>query len=364
MKQNQIRYLIEIFKSNFKLLILTSVIALIISIFIAFFVLKPIYLSNAVVKATQKSSGLSGLLGGFGEIGSFEDIASGTTGSSKELALYQEILFSRRLAVETIARFKLNDEWEYNYFDDAINNFQKNILLVSSNKQSNTMSIGVYDEYPARAKEIVDFLIERLNEINVELNIKNAKNNREFIEKRYELTKVELRKAEDSLKQFQDKYGVFPDQVVKAAVQGQIQLEVDIKSEEVKLEILRKMLSENEPEIKAQVEKINLLKNQLNSIESEPYSKNNLSLNNTPSLVLEFLRLQRNVEINNKIISFVLPLFEQAKIEENRETPTLLILDNSFIPDKKSKPKRLYVMLIITAICTLSVFTYKVIRAK
>ena len=32
---------------------------------------------------------------------------------------------------------------------------------------------------------MVDFLLAKLDKINIEINVQNAKNNREFIEKRY-----------------------------------------------------------------------------------------------------------------------------------------------------------------------------------
>ncbi|MBK8382695.1 MAG: hypothetical protein IPL16_12560 [Ignavibacteria bacterium] len=48
-----------------------------------------------------------------------------------------------------------------------------------------------------------------------------------------------------------------------------------------------------------------------------------------------FLRLKRDVEIQNKILTTIIPILEQAKIEEKRETPTVIILDPPNVPDKK-----------------------------
>lgn len=356
---------IIVFKKNLKFILFSTLIALIVSIIVAFFILKPVYLSSGTVKAAAKTSGLSGLLGGgFADLGDFGDLASGTSGASKELALYQDILYSRRVAVESITRFNLNDEWKFRFTDEAVKNFRDNILEVTQNKQAGTLTISIYDENPQRAKDIVDFLIVDLNNINIELNVQNAKNNRVFIEERYNLGRLELKQAEDSLKVFQDVYGVAPDIIIKAAVQSQVQLETEIKSEEVKLDILRKILSPGEAEIKAQEEKIAALKLQLLNIQNSNVKDGSLNLKGSPELVLDFMRLQRNVEIQTKVLAFLLPIYEQSKIEENKETPTVLILDQPFVPEKKAKPKRLPIVLVFTGFVFCICFFYKLIVYK
>ncbi|MBL0108977.1 MAG: hypothetical protein IPP52_17290 [Ignavibacteria bacterium] len=73
-----------------------------------------------------------------------------------------------------------------------------------------------------------------LNKINSELNIQNAKNNREFIEKRYDQARIDLKRTEDTLEYFQNIYGISPDYQVQASLKANIELESEIKSEEIK----------------------------------------------------------------------------------------------------------------------------------
>ncbi|HRE41962.1 MAG TPA: GNVR domain-containing protein [Ignavibacteria bacterium] len=311
--------------------------------------MKPIFLSTGIVKSSSTTSGLSGLLGGVG-LGDFSDIGdiAGSTSSAKELALYENILISRRNILETIQKFNLNNEWNYSKIDDAIKFFRDNLLEIKINRLAGTMSIGVYNEDPILAKDITEFMIFNLNKINIEMNIQSAKSNKEFIESRYNEIKITLANYEDSLKNYQNIFGISPDLTVKAAVQSELLLESEIKTEEVKLELLSKILSPNESEVKLQVDKINALKSKLEQMNSENFSEGKLNLKGSPEIILQFLRLQRNVEIQNRILTFILPIYEQAKIEEKRETPTVLVLDNPFIPDKKAKPKRIIVVGLIT----------------
>jgi capsule polysaccharide export protein KpsE/RkpR len=245
-----------------------------------------------------------------------------------------------------------------------VKNFRENVLDIKKNKISGTMEIGVYDKYPERAKQIVEFLIYQLNKISTELNVQNARNNREFIEKRYFEAKEQLKIVEDSMRIFQDQYGLAPDIVAKASVQGEVQLEAEIKAEEVKLEMLQKILSPGQSELKLQEEKINLLKKQLNEIKNVENPESSISQKGKPQLVLNYLRLVRSLEIQNKIVLFLLPIYEQARIEEFKEMPSVIVLDAPNVPEKKVKPKRLTITAIAVFATFVMAFGFFVVKEK
>lgn len=337
-------------------ILISTIIVGIITTLIMFFVVDPIYQSTATVKITTKPSGLSSLFSE-GIMPDFSDIGNlGGGSSSKELALYEEILTSRKAIEETIIKFKLNDEWEFKYMQDAVRHFRGDVLEIKKNKLSGIMEIGVFDKNQQRAKEIAEFIIDQLNKINTEMNVLNAKNNREFVEQRYQIIKEDLKKAEDSLKQYQEKFGLLPDVQVRAVIQSEAQMEAEVKSEEIKLDLLKKILSPNENEVRMQEEKINLIKKKLDDIKYSNSDDQFLSLKNKPEIVMNFMRLQRNVEIQNKILIFILPIYEQAKIEEKKEMPSVIVLDQPNFPEKKAKPKR--IVFIILAMFSTLIFSY------
>lgn len=343
---------IKVFLKHKKFLLYSSLIIFILSILLMFFVVKPIFLSSGTVKSTAESGNLAGLLSASGLTGlaDVSDLAGGGAGAS-ELALYEQILTSRKCIEQTIIKFNLMEVMKEKFVQDAVKNFRENILELSRDKIAGTLQIGVYDEDPRRAKDVVDFLIMQLNNIYTEMNVTQAKNNREFIEKRYILARADLKKAEDSLKTYQDIYGIAPDVIAKSVVQSTVELEAEIKSEQVKLELLSKILNPDQSEVKLQEEKINALQKQLSDINNKSYSnKEFLSLKGAPEKVINYLRLQREVEIQNKILAFILPLYEQAKIDENKDTPIVLVLDQPFIPERKAKPKRIIWIGLITFI--------------
>lgn len=333
-----------------KILMITGVFCL-ISIVLYFFVFDLIYLSTASIKSSSKGGGLlSSLSEGMPDLGGIGDLGLDMGKSARELAAYEEILGSRRCLEELIIRFKLMERDEYLFMEDAIKSFREEQLTLNEEKLSGVLHVGVYDKDPVLAKEMVDFLLQQLDKINIELNVLTAKNNREFIEKRYYQAKEDLSKAEDSLKSFQVVYGVAPDLQIKAAAQSVFSMEAELKAEEVKLDVIKKMLSSDQPEVKLQEAKVNSLRNKIVSIQTSTDNNDFLKLGNSPQIALSYLRLQRELEIQTKILTFLLPLYEQAKIEEKRETPTILILDKPVVSERKKKPKRLTMVFAMTLV--------------
>ncbi len=341
----------EIFRKYRNAILIITAAFFLLSIILYFFVIPPLFLSTATVKTTAKSSSLTGMLSssGLSGLGDVTELTGGGTGAT-ELALYENIVSSRRCIEETINKFGLFQRYNEKYMQEAVKHFREERLEILKDKTAGTMVIGVYEKDPQLAKDIVEFLVNQLNKINTELSVQNARNNREFIEKRYEQAKVDLKQSEDSLKKYQDVYGIAPDITVKAAVQSQIQIEGEIKSEEVKLELLQKILSPDQTEIKMQEEKIKALKKKQNEINTSDNQNEFLKLKGSPDIVMKFVRLSRDVEIQNKILTYVLPLYEQAKIDEKKETPVVLILDQPFVPERKTKPKRLPSVIIFTLV--------------
>lgn len=75
-------------------------------------------------------------------------------------------------------------------------------------------------------------------------------------------------------------------------------------------------------------------------------SELNKKISSFPQTAVESFRLYRDVAIQQKITEFLAPLYEQAKVEEHRSTPSVVVLDKAGIPERKAKPKvSLYALL-------------------
>lgn len=353
--------LINIVYKNRRIFLINCSIVVVVTIIITLFVMDEIFESESTIKSVSKQGGLSSLLP---ELGGFEELTGGITSSSaaKELALYENIILSRRSVEEAIIKFNLKEEYEFKKMDDAIKFFRKELINISIDKIAGTMTIGVFDKSPEKAREMNQFIIDKLNELNIQMATQDAKSNREFIEQRYNLIKADLASVEDSLTMYQNKFGVSPELQIKATAQSLYELEIELKSEEIKLDILKKILSSSESEITIQEEKIKSIKEQINKLKTSDSENYDFGLKNAPTVAMNYLRLTRNIEIQNKLLSFIVPILEKSKIDENKTTPTLIVLDPPNLPDKKAKPKRSTIVIgffLLTFLLTISFYLIK-----
>jgi capsule polysaccharide export protein KpsE/RkpR len=204
--------------------------------------------------------------------------------------------------------------------------------------------IDVYDTSPERAAKMANFLVSLLNEINTELHITNARSTREFIEKRYIQNIDDIAQLETQMKVFQEKYGVIavPEQI-EATVKSLAELYVDLAREEVALSVLRKTMSKDNPALLTKEIEYEEIYKKINKFGSgnliTEYPKVLIPLNVAPELVNKYLNIYKNLEIQYTIAEFITPVYEQAKIEEVRSTPSVLVLDTAYPPERKARPK-------------------------
>jgi len=63
-------------------------------------------------------------------------------------------------------------------------------------------------------------------------------------------------------------------------------------------------------------------------------------MSEAPELGLAYARLMRDLKIQETIFEMLKKQYEQAKIQEMRDTPTVQVLDVAGVPEIKSRPRR------------------------
>ena len=191
------------------------------------------------------------------------------------------------------------------------------------------------------------FILNKLDKVNKSLQTDEARFHRLFMEKRYDESISNLQESEEKLRLFQKKHNTLDlAEQIKAAIRVGAEIKSQILIDEVKLGILNKTYKMDHPEI----EKLNMevleLQNQLSDLDhssqNNSISNNNLfpQFSEIPNLEIELLRLKREVEIQSKLYAFLTQQYEESKIQEARDTPTIQILDDASTPIKRFKPKR------------------------
>lgn len=337
-------------------------IAIVMGIFLVLgvalaFLLPKEYEGIATVLPSQKS-GLLGLLGVGGGGSAVSNLAkqfAPLVGGGTQIGTgfnYLAILNSRDAMEMVVNKFDLMKV--YSISDSSL---EKTIKELRSNVNFDIDEYGevvveVFDRSPDRAAAMANYFVHILNKINGSLSSEDAKNIRIFLEKRYEKNVNDLEAAEDSLKTFQQEYGVFslPDQA-KASVVAGADLESQIIGNQVRLSVLEKQMSGASPEIQLINDQIQALRKKLNEMNTGKGLSPGKSFSvlvpfkNVPKQTMRYMDLYRDVELQAKLLEYIYPMYEQARLEEAKETPTVLILDHAVPPEKKARPLRALIVL-------------------
>jgi len=304
------------------------------------------YKSSASVFPAEKADLLGGLEGIASLAKSFSPgKALSSLSGNTETDRYIAILKSATVLNAVIQKFDLVHVYDITSYpgEKTMKELLNNVDFIVEDEGN--ITITVYDKNPQRAADMANFFVEMLNIKNTELQVQNAHGNRQFIEERYKKNISDLAAAEDSLKAFQKKYGVIamPEQT-EASIKAAAEITGQLAVKEVQANVLRRTQSADNPAVIATQIELEEFRNKITQMNNGvKNSKNEMNIfipfRRVPDLGGEYVRRFREVEIQYKILQFITPLYEQAKVEEKRQTPSVLILDKAGPAERKSKPK-------------------------
>jgi uncharacterized protein involved in exopolysaccharide biosynthesis len=280
------------------------------------------------------------------QAGGLAGLAGGGLGGSTDL--YLGILKSRSVADGVIKRLGLQDEWKKKNLDETRKVLETRVTFKGTKDGIITVTADSKD--PKKAALLANSFVDELTQRSIQLYLVKAGGERQFLEKRLVVVKQELNKAENDLKTFQEKYKTIRvDAQATVAIEGIARLKAEIVSKEVQLATLSNSRTGESSEVKALQAGISKLKSQLGAMVGSGGADSIIpATGNVPALGVEYIRKMREVKIQEAVFEQLTKQYEVAKINENKDSSTLQILDEAVAPSKKSKPKRSLIVLLST----------------
>jgi tyrosine-protein kinase Etk/Wzc len=325
----------------------------IILIFLILFFVYPISYEAAVtVLPPEKNTpmgGLSNLLGGTGDLSNL--ITGGMTGGNSQL--FAEILKSRTAAEYVIKKHDLINFYNADDMYEAVKKLDNNLNIEISKegivKLYVTVSTRLFPLFSDERKfvrklsaDLSNSFIEALDIINRNKLSSKAKQAREYIEGQIIITKSLLDSVEISLMSFQKSNKTFslPEQV-KAAIDAAAKIKAEIATTEIELGMVRSNLKEDNRTLIALRSKLEQLREQYNKMEmgSQDYL---VSFKEVPQLGRGLASLLREVKIQNEVYLLLQQQYYKEKIQENKDLPTIEILDAAIPPQKPVGPRIIF----------------------
>lgn len=311
-------------------------------------VLPSIYTATAKILPPQQSQSNSSAL--LGQLGSLGGLAGASLGLKNPSDLYVGMLTSRTVSDNLIHRFDLKKVYETKTDSDT-----RKILTGVSNilaGKEGIIAIDVDDEDPKRAADLANAYVAELQKLTQTMAITEASQRRLFFENQLKIAKEGLTEAEVNLKNVQEKTGLLQltgqaEAIIKAAAE----LKARISSKEVELGAMRSFATASNPEVVRTQNELTGLNEQLKKMErglNQGEGDVLVPTGKMPAAGLEYVRSVRDVKYYETIYELMAKQFEIAKIDEAKQSSIVQVLDPAVTPDKKSKPRRLPIILAAT----------------
>lgn len=295
------------------------------------FILPKTYRSSATIMPPKNSNSLNVLsLSSSSIMRQFSPLRALSGGLSPDLYGYVSILKSRTLAELVVNEFNLKDRYKVKLMMRAVEQLRNNTDYTVN--EETTISLSAEDEDPKMAYRMVSFFVEKLDSLQRDLSVREARENRSFIERRLEQNRTDMKNAEIAMTAFQEKNGVVAIPTETSASLGayaEVYAQKMIKEFEVSY--LERALGRDNPQLEASRMQLSEMNKQLSAV---------------PGQGMEFMRLYREYLIQQKLFEILLPIYEQARIEEQRNTSTLLVLDAPEMPERQISPKRVIITVV------------------
>jgi capsule polysaccharide export protein KpsE/RkpR len=222
----------------------------------------------------------------------------------------------------------------------------------ASSSQVGIITLKVRDRDPRMAMDIARHHIAGLDSINKKLLYERAEGTVEFTRKQIEMYRRRLEESRIRIAEFQEEHGVFNfDEQIRGAVDVASALEIRAAITAVQIDIMREFSRDEAIELhKKEIELRNINRQIENFMRGDTSRTVFLSLEKVPSLQQKYAALQRDLEVNERVYSFLLQRHEESGIDLARTTASVQVVDSPKIPEKRAGIPRWAVVLIAFAV--------------
>ena len=270
--------------------------------------------------------------------------------------LFIGILRSRTVQDRLVERFDLKKAYGVRLQEDARRQLRDK-TGIGTDRKSGIISVTVKDRSPQRAASLATAYVEELDRLVAEVSTSSARRERSFLEERLKTVKADLDKASADFSQFASKNTAIDiKEQGRAMVEAAARVQGELIAAESELRGLKQIYAPNNIRVRATEARVTELRSQLEKLggsrdgsgdpEQGPYP----SIRELPILGVTYADLYRRTRIEETVFETLTEEYELAKVQEAKETPTVKVLDEPVVPERKSFPPRTVITLLFGVI--------------
>lgn len=347
-----------------------AVIGLVLATVLAFLIPKKFQATARLMPPDSESGGGLALMAALsGQAGSLGGLAGDLLGIKSSGALFIGVLRSRTVEDRIVQRFDLKKEYGQE-FDYIARRRLEQSTDISEDRASGIITLTVTDGNRNRAAAIAGSYVDELNVLMARLNTSSAHRERVFLEERLSAVKQDLEAAERDFGQFASKNETIDiSEQGKAMVEAAATLEGQLIAAQSELQGLKQIYTDDNVRVRSTQARIDELRAQLRKLggtaggassqdATESVDDGYPTIRQLPLLGVPYADKYRQFKVEEATYETLTKEYELAKVQEAKEIPSVKVLDPPEVPEHKSFPPRLLIMVI----GTISAFVLSVSR--
>jgi uncharacterized protein involved in exopolysaccharide biosynthesis len=275
-------------------------------------------------------------------------------------AMFVGVLRSQTVQDRLVQQLDLRNVYGKRLNVDARQKLDEN-TFITEDRKSGIITINVTDHDKQRAAALANSYVEQLNSLVAQLSTSSAHRERVFLEDRLSAVKKNLDEDANQLAQFSSKNNTLDIRDEgRAMLDAAAGIAGQMIAAQSQLEGLRQIYTDSNPRVRSLNAHVAELRKQLDKLggakvptgatgdqaavdptSDMPYP----SIQKLPLLGVKYADLYRQVKIQETVYELLTQQYEMAKVQEAKEIPSVKTLDPARVPERKSFPPRLLIIL-------------------
>ncbi len=355
---------LELIRDNKRFLLAFTLCCTVSSGVYSFF-MRHTYQATAKFMATEtKTSPLGAMLGGI------PAIFGGAAGGSTSALSMGEILNSRTNTEFVIKSCGIDQLRAYAgvpqdelvmVLNEQLNVDAKRtsgVIMLEGSLQTGWFPSSEEQRYVAElCAKMCNTAIEGLDKANREKSTSTARKTRKYIERVLAANRTKLDTLQKTMVSYQTEHHIFtPEKQAEAMVASGVSIGTELAKAETELRLAREQYQANTPMIGALQAKVDDLRTRYLSVQNGGLtSSDHLSIpvNVLPSVSMGYLNLVRDIKILEQVNAYLESQRMQEAIQEERDVPTIQVIDPAVAVYKRVSPARTLMLLVSAVVSSL-----------
>ena len=331
-----------------KLIGITTLAIVVLGLAVALLLPSRYTATTVILPPQQGGSAGAAMMAQLSSLSAMTGVGASALGIKNPNDLQVSLLKSRTVEDAMVARFHLQSLYNVKRISSARKRWEKKTFIDSGLKDG-LLRLSVTDQDPQRAAEMANGWVEEYRRLSATLAVNEASGRRLFFERQVADARENLARAEEEMKQTEQRTGVIEmDGQTHAMIAAAAIIRAQVAAKQVEIQAMRQFAADENPDLERARQELSSLETQLAAMDVAHDRRNGdlVAPKGTVSQAgLEYERALREVKYSETVVSLLMRLQEVARVDEARQGAQAQVVDAAVIPDRPTLLFRIWIAL-------------------